>query len=468
MITEVYSNSITNAAGVEAHSMWCKIHLESRFGAICLSALEWAMSEMLKSPKVMEEAQAEVRRVFKENGYISEADLQHLKYFKLIIKETLRLHPPTVQYYYFQEKTQKNVKTNGYKIRPKTRFRSLKFVLASKTSTVSVWISEIHSGERGRKHSQGKRFTSFSFALQIPYGRSLAFAIAAHRASPFRDGEADGKERRNWRKKNNMSKWSCEDEKRFQVALLCYLEDFPNQWEEIGNMLGLSKEMVYQQYQILKNELGQVSPPQHTNSSTNNQPHKNNKGSSWTYEEHALFLLGVQKYGKGHWKNISEKAVGTRNATQVASHAQKFYIRQREKETIVHSRGSIHDFTLANYPPGYLNDLLSSHPHLARGSYMIMQQPNSSIDRHLPLHNDHHSLPMTQLGTQIPSTLHESHQDALPAHYDLQLNQLSTPMNQVGPQNPSRVQLQNPCHQPNSQVVSESLVMNQADKSKSQ
>ncbi|KAI9102277.1 hypothetical protein K1719_023479 [Acacia pycnantha] len=33
-------------------------------------------------------------------------------------------------------------------------FRSLKFVLASKTSTVSVWISEIHSGERGSKHSR--------------------------------------------------------------------------------------------------------------------------------------------------------------------------------------------------------------------------------------------------------------------------------------------------------------------------
>ncbi|KAI9102361.1 hypothetical protein K1719_023563 [Acacia pycnantha] len=66
-------------------------------------------------------------------------------------------------------------------------FHSLKFVLASKTSTVSVWISEIHSGERGRKHSQGKRFTSFSFALQIPYGRSLASAIAAHRASRFRN-----------------------------------------------------------------------------------------------------------------------------------------------------------------------------------------------------------------------------------------------------------------------------------------
>ncbi|KAK4278332.1 hypothetical protein QN277_016191 [Acacia crassicarpa] len=214
-----------------------------------------------------------------------------------------------------------------------------------------------------------------------------------------------------------MSEWSCEDEKRFQVALFCYPEDFPNRWEKIAEVVGFSKEIVYQRYQILQIELGQVSPPQYTNSSINNQPHKNNR-KFWTLEEHALFLLGEQKYGRGHWKNISEKAVGTRNATQVASHAQKFYIRQREKETIVHSRGSIHDFTLANYPPEYLKYLLSSRPHLMPGSCRIMQQPNTSIHRHLALHNDNHSLPVTQLGTHIPSTLYQSHQDALPTHYD--------------------------------------------------
>ncbi|KAI9121447.1 hypothetical protein K1719_008480 [Acacia pycnantha] len=265
-----------------------------------------------------------------------------------------------------------------------------------------------------------------------------------------------------------MSQWSCEDEKRFQTALLCYPEDFPNRWEKIAEkMASFYKEMVYQRYQILQTESGQVSPPQYTNSSTDNQSHNNNKGS-WTFEEHALFLLGEQKYGKGPWKNISEKAVVTRNATQVASHAQKFYIRQKEKETIVHSRGSIHDFTLANYPPQYLNDLLSSRPHLTPGPCMIMQQPSSSIHSHLPPHNDHHSLPMTQLGTQIPSNLSQSHQDSLPALYDFQLNQLSTSMNQVGPQDPLGVQYQNPCLQPNSQVVSQSLPMNQADKPESQ
>ncbi|KAI9101514.1 hypothetical protein K1719_023758 [Acacia pycnantha] len=120
-----------------------------------------------------------------------------------------------------------------------------------------------------------------------------------------------------------MNQWSCEDKKRFQAALLCYPKNSPNRWEKIAEVVGFSKEMVYQPYQIPQFELGQVSQPQYTNSSTNNQPHKNSKGSSWTLEEHALFLLGERKYGKGHWKNISEKAVVTRNATQLASHAQK-------------------------------------------------------------------------------------------------------------------------------------------------
>ena len=56
--------------------------------------VEWAMLEMLKNPKVMEKAQAEVRQVFGKMGNVDETSLYRLKYLKLIIKETLRLHPP--------------------------------------------------------------------------------------------------------------------------------------------------------------------------------------------------------------------------------------------------------------------------------------------------------------------------------------------------------------------------------------
>ncbi|XP_051147086.1 salviol synthase-like [Andrographis paniculata] len=55
---------------------------------------DWAMSEMLKNPRVLKKAQEEVRRVFDKKGYVDESDFDELKYLKLVIKETFRIHPP--------------------------------------------------------------------------------------------------------------------------------------------------------------------------------------------------------------------------------------------------------------------------------------------------------------------------------------------------------------------------------------
>ncbi|KAK9667981.1 hypothetical protein RND81_13G025900 [Saponaria officinalis] len=52
------------------------------------------------------------------------------------------------------------------------------------------------------------------------------------------------------------------------------------------------------------------------------------KGIPWTEEEHRMFLLGLQKLGKGDWRGISRNYVMSRTPTQVASHAQKYFIRQ--------------------------------------------------------------------------------------------------------------------------------------------
>lgn len=52
------------------------------------------------------------------------------------------------------------------------------------------------------------------------------------------------------------------------------------------------------------------------------------KSVPWTEEEHRIFLLGLEKLGKGDWRGISRNFVTTRTPTQVASHAQKYFLRQ--------------------------------------------------------------------------------------------------------------------------------------------
>lgn len=49
----------------------------------------------------------------------------------------------------------------------------------------------------------------------------------------------------------------------------------------------------------------------------------------WTAEEHQLFLEGIKQFGKGAAANrqISEKFVTTKTPSQVASHAQKYYLK---------------------------------------------------------------------------------------------------------------------------------------------
>ncbi|KAE8723441.1 Transcription factor DIVARICATA [Hibiscus syriacus] len=167
--------------------------------------------------------------------------------------------------------------------------------------------------------------------------------------------------------------WTKEENKRFESALAIYGEDVPDRWIKVAAMIpGKTVSDVIKQYRELEEDVfdidcGRVPIPGYLTSSFTSEmvnhhefdayrkrstgakgpDHERKKGVPWTEEEHRRFLMGLMKYGKGDWRNISKNFVISKTPTQVASHAQKYYQRQvsggKDKK-----RPSIHDITTLN------------------------------------------------------------------------------------------------------------------------
>ncbi|CAI0456066.1 unnamed protein product [Linum tenue] len=81
--------------------------------------VEWAMSELMKHPRVMEKVQKEVRKMFDAKLVVDEADLDELHYLDMVIKETLRLHAPAPLI--SPRECRETTMIGGYEVQAKTR-----------------------------------------------------------------------------------------------------------------------------------------------------------------------------------------------------------------------------------------------------------------------------------------------------------------------------------------------------------
>ncbi|CAA2953623.1 transcription factor DIVARICATA [Olea europaea subsp. europaea] len=221
----------------------------------------------------------------------------------------------------------------------------------------------------------------------------------------------------NWLlEESGSTKWTPAENKAFENALALYDKDTPDRWQKVAKMVpGKTEWDVIRQYKVLEDdvsniEAGLIPIPGYSmsspftlewgsghgfdgfdhayvsegkrSSSIRPNEHERKKGVPWTEEEHKLFLMGLKKYGKGDWRNISRNFVITRTPTQVASHAQKYFIRQlsggKDKR-----RASIHDITTVNLNENQNPSPENKKPPSPEPSAVLPRQSNSApVQKH--------------------------------------------------------------------------------------
>lgn len=82
------------------------------------SAIEWAMSELMRSPDDLKKVQQELTNVVGLHRRVEESDFDKLTYLKCTLKETLRLHPPIPL---LLHETAEEAEVAGYRIPARSR-----------------------------------------------------------------------------------------------------------------------------------------------------------------------------------------------------------------------------------------------------------------------------------------------------------------------------------------------------------
>ncbi|RWW25475.1 hypothetical protein GW17_00010177 [Ensete ventricosum] len=165
-----------------------------------------------------------------------------------------------------------------------------------------------------------------------------------------------------------------------------------------------------------------------------------------------MFLMGLQKLGKGDWRGIARNFVVSRTPTQVASHAQKYFIRQSTAASRRKRHSSLFDIVPEmpmDEAPNQEEHLLPHSPNELESTTQLptlhlgLQGPEPTAElsttKHaaqlidcIPLRHNNHPVPMlptfyptflpvpapfwpsNQITTAIEETMRETHKIVMP------------------------------------------------------
>ncbi|CAL8142839.1 unnamed protein product [Prunus armeniaca] len=129
------------------------------------TTIEWTMSELMRNPRVMKKAQAEVRQVALEGkkNRIEEAEVQKMDYLKSVVKETLRLHPPTPL---LPREARERCQISAYELPLKSKVIVNEWALGR---DVESWGVDAECFKPERFHGSSVDFKGFDFEF-IPLG----------------------------------------------------------------------------------------------------------------------------------------------------------------------------------------------------------------------------------------------------------------------------------------------------------
>ncbi|HDB9652920.1 TPA: cytochrome P450 [Escherichia coli] len=128
------------------------------------SGVEWAISELIKHPRVMKKLQDEVKTVIGMNRMVEEADLPKLPYLDMVVKETMRLHPPGPLL--VPRESMEDITINGYYIPKKSRIIVNAWAIGRDTN---AWSNNAHEFFPERFMSSNVDLQGQDFQL-IPFG----------------------------------------------------------------------------------------------------------------------------------------------------------------------------------------------------------------------------------------------------------------------------------------------------------